>query len=124
MMIYKSDIVPETTYEIFQGDKGDRFRMKNMWGTLEFPVPEHETQPTYYRIIDNKVVHREVDNIIKAFEYIKERPIGLPQQDFEAAIASLLGMKYGKYQEKKRKGEIRFEPYEERNNKKAGVSMS
>ena len=124
MMIYKSDIVPETTYEIFQGDKGDRFRMKNMWGTLEFPVPEHETQPTYYRLIDNKVVHREVDNIIKAFEYIKERPIGLPQQDFEAAIASLLGMKYGKYQEKKRKGEIKFEPYDGQDNKKAGVSMS
>lgn len=106
MIIYKSDVLQDCTYKV----EGDWIYINDKWGVIGFRISQRESHESYFKLLGSKdePVRSEVERLIKAVEYMRKRHIGMAQEEFEENIAQLLGMKYGKYQEKKRKGEVTY----------------
>jgi hypothetical protein len=107
MVIYKSD-VPESgaTYTV----DGDWISIEDKNGVIKFLIPKDGKEPLYLKLLGfpGEPVRDEVERLIEAVKYMRRGPKGQPMQSYEDTIAHILGMTYGKYMEKKRKGEIRY----------------
>lgn len=105
MVRYESDVA-NATYII----KGNIFFVKNIDGVIGFPLKQGDADPRYMKLLGNpgEPVRDEVERVMQAVIYMQRGSKGMSKADFEEAIAHILGMKYGMYQEKKKKGEIEF----------------
>lgn len=115
MVIYRSD-VPDHRDTCYTVD-GDMFMIKDHNGVIGFHIPKKKDQtPLYIKLFGNpgEPIRDEIDRLLEAVLYMRRRPIGMSEQDYEEKIASILGMKYGRYMEKKRKGEIQYFMKEQR----------
>ena len=106
MVIYKSDVKENATYTI----DGDWFSVEDENGVIKFPIPTKERESVYLNLLGfpGEPVRDEVDRLFEAVKFMMRGSKGQKSQEFEDAIAHLLGMTYGKYMEKKRKGGIQY----------------
>lgn len=107
MIIYKSDVAgSNVTYTI----DGDWISIEDENGIIKFHIPMKDRKPLYLNLFGfpGEPVRDEIDRLFEAVSYMRRRPMNMPEKDYEDAIAKILGMKYGRYQEKKRKGEIQY----------------
>ena len=108
MVIYKTD-VPDSD-NVYTID-GDWISVESSYGIIKFRIPKKKDEaPLFLRLfgVEGEPTRDEIDRLLEAVAYMRHRPFGMPEKDYEEHIASILGMKYGKYMEKRRKGEIRY----------------
>ncbi len=107
MIVYKSDVPGSgATYTI----DGDWISVENVNGVIKFNLPTEEREPLYLNLFGfpGEPVRDELDKLFEAVKFMRRGSKGRPMQEYEESIAHILGMTYGKYQEKKRKGEIQY----------------
>ena len=114
MVIYKTD-VPDSD-NVYTID-GEWISVESSYGIIKFRIPKKKDEaPLFLRLFGYKgePTRDEIDRLLEAVAYMRHRPIGMPEKDYEEKIAVILGMKYGKYMEKKRRGEIQYFMKEQR----------
>ena len=109
MVKYRSD-VPKNRDAVYTID-GDWFSVSDHNGVIKFHIPvESKKEPLYLGLFGHpgEPIRDEIDRVLEAVAFMRRGPRGMTMETFEEAIAHILGMKYGRYQEKKRKGEIQY----------------